>query len=195
MSPDDAQLADLQARLLPELAELGAAVARKMAARIDKAQDDAAAATLASAFERASRSVRMCLALMARLAADRRRLAREDAEAGRLVLEHRRKQIRTVLGRIIEQTAEPRAVPHLTQELRERLEEEKLFETFADGPVEAHIARIRKLLDLPEAEADAPKAEAPGAAIPTPAVAKAGTQAEPGSPPRLRLATPAPQPP
>jgi hypothetical protein len=128
---------------------------------------------------------------MARLAADRRRLAREDAEAGRLVLEHRRKQIRTVLGRIIEQAAEPRAVPRLTQQLRERLEEEKLFETFADGPVEAHIARIRKLLDLPEAEADAPEADAPGA---TPAP-KAATQAEPGSPPRLRLATPAPQPP
>jgi hypothetical protein len=193
----DTRIDDLADRLLPELAELSAAVARKLAARIDKAKYDAAAAALGHAFERTCRSVRMCLAFGARLAAERRRTAREDADLGRERLEHRRKQIRIAVGRAIDETAEPGTAVRLTNALRERLEEEKLFETFADGPIERHIARIRRALGLPpealsaEDEADAPAAPP----LPPPIPANAGAQAEPQPTPGLQRATDTAQPP
>ena len=62
-----AEAADRDSEMLRELAELGLAMARDLAARSAAAEDDAVANNLARSFERVSRSVRHCLALIVRL--------------------------------------------------------------------------------------------------------------------------------
>jgi hypothetical protein len=113
---------------------------------------DADAAEEAHAFERVSRAVRMCLALEQRLAHERRRGAEQDRAAAVLDLDHRKKQIRAAVGRAIQEEIGGAEQFGLKVRLDDRLEEEVLFDTLAEGPVEMHIERIRKLLGLASAE-------------------------------------------
>lgn len=161
-------ITERQGRLLAELAALGMDLARDLAARAKAADTDEDAAALAHAFDRVSRSVRMCLALEQRLDHERRRAEVEARDAVRDGLEHRGKQLRAAVSRAIETETEGAEKFRLLLRLSERLEEERLFETFAEGPIEAHIARIRRDLGLPP-EDPANDAE-PDDAPPAPAV-------------------------
>jgi len=136
------------ALMLDELGQLAMGVAREMAQRVTLARTDADAAEAAHAFERVSRAVRMCLALEQRLTHERRRGAEQDRAAATLDLDHRKKQIRAAVGRAIQEEIGGAEQFGLKVRLDDRLEEEVLFDTLAEGPVEMHIDRIRKILGL-----------------------------------------------
>jgi hypothetical protein len=148
MSDRDA-MAEAQDRILHELAELGLAFARDLAAQVASVTSVGEADALALAFHRASRSVRLAIALQAKLARERHEVARLDRTAAARRAEARKDQIRSVLSReIFTDQAEQEAAESLAERLDERLDEDALFEAFLDGPVEAAIARIRQDLDL-----------------------------------------------
>jgi len=151
-------MAERQGRALAELTELGLAFARGLEARVQLVQSVDEAQVLALAFHRISRSVRLCLALELRLQRERLQGAREDRAEVRHAVERRKSQVRTALTRDIYDESEAGDVEALLDELDERLDEEAIFDAFAEGPVEACIARIRKDLGLPPA----PPANDPG---------------------------------
>jgi hypothetical protein len=141
-------IAERHGRLLAELAELGMAAVRSLAARLDAATSREEAEGLALAFHRISRSVRLTLALESRLAAERRQGLREDRILTGRAVERRKDQVRAVVARQAYDEREADEAERLLEILDERLDEDALFEQFLSGPVEACIARIRKDLGL-----------------------------------------------
>jgi hypothetical protein len=140
------EMAERQGRVLAELAELGLGLARRLAARAEAAETDAAAEGLALAFHRVSRSVRLTLALEVRLERERLQGARETCKDTARAAETRKEQVRYALGRAIPAESESE---HLWDALEERLDEEALYDAFLEGPVETCIARLRADLGLP----------------------------------------------
>jgi hypothetical protein len=91
-------------------------------------------------------------------------------------LDRRKAQVKAAVGRAIEAEARGPRGFELKMKLAERLEEEALFDAFAEGPVEAHIERIRQVLGLSDADNVTPlrlNAMA-GSATPGPVSAEAG---------------------
>ena len=169
---------------LAELADLAMDLAREMAKRAKQAAANTEAVQLVAAFERTARSVRLCKLLQERLQDARSRTRREDHDR---LLDRRAKQVKAALSLEIDEQAGLARSVRLHRQLTERLEHDRLFELLAQGPVEAHIARLRHHLGLPEptdlpCEARVVEGASPahGALPPTPLIpAKAGTQAEP----------------
>jgi len=135
-------------RQLAELAALGMGVAQALAMQVSAAETPGEAAEAAHAFERVSRAVRMCVALEQRLVHDRRRAERDDRAAAGQDLDRRKAQVKAAVGRAIENEVKGPRGFELKMKLAERLEEEALFDAFAEGPVERHIERIRQALGL-----------------------------------------------
>ena len=136
-------------RVLAELADLGMVVARSLAARCQAAKSDEAAQGLSLAFQRIARSVRLCLALESRLARERRQALSDQRVVHVNAVERRKTQVRAVLTRAAYDETEAGDLEALLDELDARLDEDALFDAFAEGPVEACIARIRADLGLP----------------------------------------------
>jgi hypothetical protein len=145
------EMAERHGRVLGELAELGLAAARSLAAKVEAAASREEAEGLALALHRVSRSVRLCLALESRLAQARHEIGRQDRAQAARAVETRKAQVRAAVGRDLYAESESDTADRLLDELDERLEDEALFDGFADGPLEACIARIRKDLGLPPA--------------------------------------------
>ena len=149
---DGAQVAERQGRILGELAELGLSLARVVHERALAAETPEATSELALAFHRISRSVRQTLALEAKLERDRARQDREvRAEAARQHengVARRKHQVRMAVERSVWNEAEGAEAERLLDELDDILEEEALSDAFAEGPVEAHVARLRADLGL-----------------------------------------------
>jgi hypothetical protein len=149
------------------------------------------AADLALAYHRASRAVRMTIALQARLLADLQALDERDeryAKAART--EHRQQQaqrkarVEKILERVIEaQVADEVEADRLTQEACERLEDDDIYGELMARPFSEIIDRICKDLgldpdwsalaqeawartEIDDGVAAAPLAEAPAAAAP-----------------------------
>ena len=93
--------------------------------------------------------MRQTLALEAKLERDRlrdERKARSTPPSPHEVETARRKhQIRTVVGRLIWDEAEPEHIDDLIEALDERIEEEAGRDTFALIRVEKHIANLRRI--------------------------------------------------
>jgi hypothetical protein len=142
---------------LAELADLAMDLARD-AARRAKAAADPQAVQLIAAFERLARSVRLGKLLQQRLQQTQARARREDRER---LLERRSQQVKAALTLEIDEQAGLAQAVRLHRQLCERLEHERLSEALALGPVEAHVARLRKLLGLPEPAAEACSADPP----------------------------------
>jgi hypothetical protein len=173
--PSASDMAERHGRILAELAELGLSLARGLHARAEAAETPQDAERLALAFHGLSRSVRLTLALEARLERERLKAAREDqdhmARETRSRVYVRKAQVRAAVTRQVLAETEGEDAEALLDGLRERQEEEALYEAFAQGPVEACIARIRSGLGLaPEPSAPEPSANdpQPPAAVPRP---------------------------
>jgi len=138
-----------QGRTLADLAELGLSFARKIEARVDAVQSVDEAQALALAFHRVSRSVRLCLALEVRLQRESLRVMDDDRVATARRTEVRKAQVRAAVSRAVYDETEGDDVEALLDELEERLDEEALYEDFADDPIEVCVARIRQGLGLP----------------------------------------------
>ena len=148
------------ARLLTELAELGVSIARAIEARVQEAKSLQEAQGLALAFHRVSRGVRLSLALKSRLEREGRAGQEQAHVRAILAAPARKAQVRAAITREVYAEYEAGDAEALLDELEDRLEEEALDDGFAQGPVEACIARIRALLGLP-ANDGADDAEAP----------------------------------
>ena len=160
---------------LRELADLGLSLARNLAARAEAAPTGAEAERLALSFHRVSRSVRLSLALISRLASERRQGEREERVLFERRNERRKAQVRAALTRDIYDEAETDEAEALLDELEGLMEDEALHEAFAHDPLEAAIARIRKDLGLvAEPPANDPGADAPHAPAWPPPRAAAG---------------------
>ncbi|HEY3695458.1 hypothetical protein [Phenylobacterium sp.] len=160
MSDRDAT-AEEQDRVLRELAELGLAFARELKTQVGLVKSVGEADALALAFHRATRSVRLAIALQAKLARERHEVARLDRTAAARRTEARKEQIRTALSReIFTDEAEQEAAESLAERLDERLDEDALFEAFLVGPLEAAITRIRDDLGMPAEGEILPQREA-----------------------------------
>jgi hypothetical protein len=146
------EMAERHGRVLTELAELGMAAVRTLAARLDAATSREDAEGLALAFHRLSRSVRLTLALESRLASERRQGMREDRILTERAVERRKDQVRALVARQAYDERETDDAERLLEDLEERLDDDALFEAFLQGPVEACIARIRHDLGLAPAD-------------------------------------------
>jgi hypothetical protein len=155
-------------RVLTELAELGLALARRLAARAEAAPTDEEAQGLALAFQRVARSVRQTLALETRLARERNQALREDRVRVERAVETRRKQISLAVGRIISDETEQAEVDRLFDDLDDILNEQSLYAEFVEGPVEAIIARICQGLGLKPDPSANDAAATPAASQPWP---------------------------
>lgn len=145
-------MAERHGRILAELSELGLSLVRRLHEAAVTAEEPRAAAELAGAFHRISRSVRQTLALEARLERDRARQDREDrAEAARrreARIGRRKAEVRAALERLIWTEAEGEEAEDLLCELDELLERDALTGGFAEAPLETCIARLHRELDL-----------------------------------------------
>ena len=165
-----ADMAERQTRCLARLAELGMALAEQLAAQAQAAKTEAEAQGFALAFHRVSRAVRLTLALEVRLDRERREALREQGVDERRAAEHRKHQVRAVIGRSSPYESETDEAERLLDDLDELIDQEALFEAFLQAPLQACIARIRKDLGLPPldpandadtGEADMGEAQAP----------------------------------
>ena len=150
---DDVEtMAERHGRTLARLGELSLALAEDVqaAALATTGPDDKA--RLAVAFQRVARVVRQSIALEAKLVRDQVRDGREavarTAADTSAVVETRKRQVRANLERQIVCELDPRDAETWLADLDELLEEEALYDKFLDEPVEAHIARLAKTLDL-----------------------------------------------
>jgi hypothetical protein len=158
------EMAERHGRVLAELAEFGLELARDLKARALAAPAREDAEGLALAFHRVSRSVRLTLALESRLVRERQEAGKvRRAETARAV-QARKAQVQAAVSRQVYDERESDEAERLLDELDERLEEAALYDTFAEDPVEACIARIRADLGLPPAGPANDRAQAPGPA-------------------------------
>lgn len=156
-------MTERHAALLGELAELGMAVARELQGRIAEAATPEAAERLALGFQRVARSVRMTLALEARLAregeAGAREAAQRRAQAAAVGAVRRRMQVKAAVGREVWREYERPEAERWITALDAAIYEASLDEeAFMEGPVEAAIARIRAQMGLAANDAAPPAA-------------------------------------
>jgi len=166
---------DKQARaeaMLGELAELGLMVARELAVRVRGCEDADEAVALAGAFDKATRAVRLTLALDAKLDRDAARdaavaaqaaraqaAADAKAEAARAAMQDRddaraaaaadpvrarKARVRGLLNRLLWAESEGEAEDYdvLVEDLNARLDEAALSPDFADLRIEALARRL-----------------------------------------------------
>ena len=144
--------AEQDIRLLDELSGLGMAMARDFQGRCLAVGDAREAADLALGFQRASRSVRQCIALKAKLEWDRARQGREvRADAQRETearIQVRKAQVRLHVERAVWNEADGSEAERLLGDLDDLLEIGAFDDGFAQGPVEPHIAQLCAELGL-----------------------------------------------
>jgi len=149
--------------MLGELAELGLMVARELAVRMRESEDVEQAVGLADAFQKASRVVRLTLALDIKLARDAARDAREaekveaeaQAQAAKRAeasaprdapgpIEARKSRVRNLLNRLLWNECEGDSEDYelLFDDLSARLDEAALSDDFATLPIEALAQRV-----------------------------------------------------
>jgi hypothetical protein len=157
--------------MLGELAELGLMVARELAVRVRGCEDADEAVALAGAFDKATRAVRLTLALDAKLdrdaardaavaaqAAEAQAQADAKAEAARHrdeayaaaanapvdPVRARKARVRGLLNRLLWAESEGEAEDYdvLVEDLNARLDEAALSPDFADLPIEALARRL-----------------------------------------------------
>ena len=165
-----AEKRERQDRILAELSELGAALARDLQARTLAATDIAEASDLGLAFQRVSRSVRQTLALGAKLDRDQQRADREDRteaqEARTAYAERRKAQVQIAVKRCIRYEHSGHDAENLLDELNDRLDEDALHDVFAgESDIDLHIARMCAELGVPEPGADEASTEAAAASL------------------------------
>jgi hypothetical protein len=160
MSDDRGKQARAEA-MLGELAELGLMVAKELAARLRASEDAGETVALAGAFQKASRAVRLTLALNAKLDRDAARHAAAEAQAAQVQaredaaraaaadaptdpVEARKDRVRSLLNRLLWNEAESDQEDYeiLVEDLNARLDEAALSPDFEDLSVETLARRI-----------------------------------------------------
>ena len=138
--------AERHLRTLQELAEIGMGLAREVARQAsDQTAETPSAPDFALAFSRIARAVRQTVALEARLAE-----GRQTGETGRAALAvsdrwrsaRRRRQVKELVGEIIEAEATEFDAERLYDDLDDRMEEGDEDADFADRPIGELVARI-----------------------------------------------------
>ena len=180
LDTEDFGVGDVYARdieILDELAELGLALARGLQAKALAAESPDEAARLAAGFERTARCVRHCIALKGRVRkdeADEHRQGRHDiAEATARAIAKRKANVIMYMRRLIVAAPDDTdggLAPLRLEELRERLDEVLLDESFLDGPIGDVIATLAQALEIPHPETilGTPQARAPRGRRPHP---------------------------
>ena len=130
----------MDAERLDELADLGMSLARDLHASALASEDPKVKADLAHAFDRIARSVRMSLALKAKLERD---AGRDHHQAHKATVERRKAQVRHTLERLLWTETESEDL-----ELDDALDHAALEDDFASAPIEEIITRIKIDLGL-----------------------------------------------
>ena len=145
---DATEISERRGRILADLAEMGATLARALHGRAVNAATTQDAVTLSLAFQRIARSTRQTLAVEARVERDRLRAERQASQAARDEAvergQRRKAQVRAALERVLDTETETESDQEfLLDELSLRLDEEALGDGFETQPVEVLVARIR----------------------------------------------------
>jgi len=145
--------AERHGRILAELSELGLSLARDLQQRALAAETPEAAASLANAFHRISRSVRQTLALEAKLTPEHQRRVQEadaieEIRQRPIRAEQRRTEVRTAVERLIWAEAEGQEAEDLLADLDDYLAWDVTSETFLTEPLDAYIERLCEDLDM-----------------------------------------------
>ncbi|HEY3696879.1 hypothetical protein [Phenylobacterium sp.] len=177
------EMAERHGRVLAELTELSLSLARGLEARAKAAQTLEEAQGLALAFQRAARSVRLCLDLEVRLTRERQAVDSAERFRSTQAVKARKAQVSAAVTRAVQAETEGRETERLLEDLDDRLYEEALYEAFAEGPVEACIARIRVSLGLPPDGPIRDPANDPQPAVSAPAALAAAWPPPPHPPP------------
>jgi hypothetical protein len=144
-------MAEEQDRMLRELAELGMDFARDLKAQVKTVTSVAEAESLALAFHRVQRGLRLTLALRSKLAREHLEIGKLRGDAASRAADRRKAQIRAVLEpEIFTEDADQKDADQLRERLIERLDDDALFDEFLHAPFDTAVARIRKDIGLPE---------------------------------------------
>ena len=135
------------AATLARVAEAAERLAMKHADRALAADDPEVEACATAAFHRATRSLRQCLALEAKLVRDAARFEREArldvSRAERARSERHKAHVKKAVERLIWTEAETTEIAErLCDELDDLLDIEEFSDAFAEEPVEAHVVRL-----------------------------------------------------
>jgi hypothetical protein len=141
------------AAILARLADLGEQLAAKHAQRALEADDPEIEARATTAYHRAARSVRQCLALEAKLVRDAARAEREDRDHAQRQAsaqrDRRRVHARTAVARLIwTESEDDLEAERLESELDDLLDLDRFAEGLDDETAEALIARLCRDLGL-----------------------------------------------
>jgi hypothetical protein len=152
--------------MLGELAELGLMVARELAVRLRESEDAGETVALAGAFQKASRAVRLTLALDTKLGRDAARDAAAEAQAAHATeaadaeaaragewhraeeapdsIETRKDRVRNLMNRLLwnESEGEEQDYEVLVEDLNARLDEAALSPDFEAVPIETLARRV-----------------------------------------------------
>ena len=183
MSERPEEMAERHSRMLAEVQALTLSAARILHARLETAETSADARDLGLAFNRITRALRQAVLLEAKLANDRRKAAREDAEAAveaaAGVVKQRKARVHYAVGReILEGCETQEQVDALMGELVAHVDEYVEGYDFETGTLAELVAILSRDLGVPQRPS---KAE-PGVA----AGQGGGSVADPpGAPPSL----------
>lgn len=169
-------MADRHARVLARLTEMGLALAEQEFADAQAAETPAERIEAVKAFHVVSRGVRQCVALEARLARqqaqDTREVERTQAAApskkpSGVQVSRRIRDVREAVTRVIWHEAEDEIyAAWLEEQLNLELAGAIQHDSFCAEPLDAHIARLCRDMDLPEDAAlnwrDLPDPDDPG---------------------------------
>lgn len=155
--------------VLKELADLGLVAARDLQGRLVAAGEGAEAASLAHALDRVSRSVRLSVALKAKLERRRAQDARAAADKAEEQALGRRVARRVVAQQALErrinaEVEDEHEAERLVDDADERIELAAMRPGFETTPVEEIIARVAAEMGL---DALAPRPETPPTPAPT----------------------------
>jgi hypothetical protein len=159
---DPLAITDEEALGLARLAQAQLRLATRLSERALEAADDEAACHLARASERVARGYRQSLLLKSRLKRDRDAGAR-DAAANPLPrspqqqarVNQRIRDVHAAVERLIVEHAEPFEHDDMRVILMDILEEDGQDESFLVEPIEAQVARMCQMFDLPPPQAAA----------------------------------------
>lgn len=154
---DPLAITDEEAEGLARLAQAQLRLATRLSERALDEPDVDAACRLARASERVARGYRQSLLLKSRLKRDRDAGAREAAAAGPLPrspqqqarVNQRIRDVHAAVERLIVEHAEAFEHDDMRVLLMDILEEDGQDESFVAEPIEAQIARMCEMLDLP----------------------------------------------
>jgi len=150
--PDVQDMAERHSAALKRVAEVAERLAMKHAGRALETDDPKVEASATASFQKATRVMRQCMALEAKLLRNAEQGVRDQIRRDDWALvtgtETRKRQLKTTVERLIRSAADPGDEERLCDELDDLVEAEAEAESFLTEDLTLLVTRLCKALDL-----------------------------------------------